>query len=162
VALAAGISADTLESVRVYHSMVPLMGAHAVRSPILPALPALVLPDVIGRFHEHLEKGDIAGLVRQFAPRGQVREPSGLQGRHQGAVALRRFFERLLGRGGIRRERCALTDDGQSCVLEYNVIGWGGAVLRPQAGLAVYERADTGLLLAARIYDDVEPPPMPN
>jgi hypothetical protein len=28
----------------------------------------------------------------------------------------------------------------------------------PQASVAVYERASSGLLSAARIYDDIEPP----
>ena len=32
------------------------------------------------------------------------------------------------------------------------------AALPPQAGLGVYERGPDGLLAAARIYDDVEPP----
>ena len=28
----------------------------------------------------------------------------------------------------------------------------------PQVGVAIYERGNSGLLAAARIYDDVEPP----
>ena len=35
---------------------------------------------------------------------------------------------------------------------------WGVTDIPPQAGVAVYERGSSGLLSAARIYDDVEPP----
>jgi hypothetical protein len=38
VAIAAVISSEVLRSVRIYHSMWPLMGAHAVRTPILPGV----------------------------------------------------------------------------------------------------------------------------
>jgi hypothetical protein len=51
-----------------------------------------------------------------------------------------------------------VTDDGVRCALEYNCVRWGGHDLPPQAGLGVYERGPDGLLAAARIYDDVEPP----
>jgi len=30
--------------------------------------------------------------------------------------------------------------------------------LPPQAGIAIYERGPDGLLAAARVYDDVDPP----
>jgi hypothetical protein len=37
-------------------------------------------------------------------------------------------------------------------------VWWGDDEISPQAGVAVYERGPSGLLAAARIYDDVEPP----
>jgi hypothetical protein len=49
-------------------------------------------------------------------------------------------------------------DDGRVCALEYNVARWGKTELRPQAGVAVYVRGDSGELAAARIYDDADPP----
>jgi len=72
---------------------------------------------------------------------------------------LGRFFGRLFVSGGISVERCSLTDDGTSCALEYNLTSWGSVLLPHQAGIAVYERARTGLLGAVRLYDDVERPP---
>lgn len=62
------------------------------------------------------------------------------------------------GGGGISLEHCALTDDGRSCALEYNVVRWGRTEMAPQAGLAVYVRGATGKLASARIYDDADPP----
>jgi hypothetical protein len=43
--------------------------------------------------------------------------------------------------------------------LEYNFVRWADRELPPQVGLGVYERGPDGLLAAARVYDDVEPPP---
>jgi hypothetical protein len=60
--------------------------------------------------------------------------------------------------GGIPLEHCAVIDDARACALEYNVVRWGETKLAPQAGLAVYVRGQSGKLVAARIYDDVDPP----
>jgi hypothetical protein len=156
VAIAAALSAGLLDSVRIYHSMWPLIGAHFVRSAILPALPGLRLPDVIGRSHESLARGDLKGILREFEPDGAVYEPSAERDVHRGTAELRQFFGGLLSRGGIDLERCAVTDDGTCCALEYNVTACGDTPLPHQAGIAVYERAHTGLLSSARIYDDIE------
>jgi hypothetical protein len=158
VAVAAVIASDVLTSLHIYHSMLPLMGAHAIRGPILPALPGIVLPDVVARYHERLAVGDVAGTLEQFDPAGVVREPTGEAYRHRGAAEMLRFYGRLLASGGISVERCALTDDGISCALEYNLTAWGSLFVPHQAGIAVYERAPTGLLAAVRLYDDFDRP----
>ena len=64
----------------------------------------------------------------------------------------------FVGFGGIPLEHCGVTDDGRSCMLEYNVVRWGKTELPPEAGVAVYVRGPNGRLAAARIYDDVDPP----
>src|SRR6185503_842291 len=148
-----------LVSVHIYHSMWPLMGGHAVRPPILPALRGLVLPDVVGRYHHSLAGGDVPGIVRHFESDGLLREPLGERYVHRGASELGLFFSQLLADGGMSVERCSLTDDGASCALEYNVTAWGNRLVPHQAGIAIYSRGRTGLLAAARIYDDVEAPP---
>ena len=51
-----------------------------------------------------------------------------------------------------------MTDDGVRCALEFNCVRWGSHDLLPQAGIGVYERGPDGLLAAARVYDDIEPP----
>jgi hypothetical protein len=158
VAIAAVLSGGRLRSVHIYHSLWPLIGAHAVRPPILAAVAGLVLPDVIGRHHAGLRRGDVDGVVRDFEADGYLREPPGEELTHRGRDDLRRYFAGLLSRGGVERERCSLTDNGTSCALEYNLTACGGKRLPSQAGLAVYCRSRRGLLQAARIYDDVEPP----
>jgi hypothetical protein len=159
VAIAAVIAMDVLTSIHVYHSLWPLMGAHRVRAPILPARAEIALPDVVGRYHERLAAGDLGGTLAQFEAAGTVREPAGERLLHRGKVELQRFYGRLLARGGISVERCSLTDDGSSCALEYNLTAWGASLLPHQAGIAVYDRAPSGFLAAVRLYDDIERPP---
>jgi hypothetical protein len=158
VAIAAPSSNGTLDSVRVYHSMWPLMGAHGLRRPILSAIQGLLLPDAVAQYHDHLARGDVSRVVQQFERDGSLREALGEENVHRGKDALRGFFDERLSSGGISTEGCAVTDDGRSCAFEYNITAWGRGRLPHQAGITIYERATTGLLSAVRIYDDVEPP----
>jgi hypothetical protein len=150
----------TLKAIRVYHSMWPLTGEHAVRPPLLPADPALQLPGgVVSDYQRALAEGDLAGIVATFEPDGYAREPSGGAYLHHGSEALREVYAHLFANGGgILLEHCTLTDDGVRCAIEYNCVRWGLTDIPPQAGVAVYERGSSGMLVAARIYDDVEPP----
>jgi hypothetical protein len=160
VAIASDVSPDArLDSLRIYHSMWPLLGFHLVRPPVLPATATLVLPGAIGRYHDCLTRGDLAGILEQFAPEGELREATGPFQVHRGIVELRRFFTVLFSNGGgLGVEHCAMTADGASCAVEYVVTTWGRSALPHQAAAAVYERADTGRLLEVRMYDDFEHP----
>jgi hypothetical protein len=86
VAIASDTSPDArLDSIRVYHSMWPLVGFHLVRAPVLPSLAALALPDVVGRYHDCLARGDLSGILEQFGPGGELREAGGSLQVHRGA-----------------------------------------------------------------------------
>lgn len=159
VAIAAAVSANLLTSIHVYHSMQPLTGAHAVRSPILAAQPGLALPPIVARYQQGLTAADVFGLVEQFHEDGLIREPDSEGQVHRGRAGLGRFFSRLVAPGGMSLEGCSLTDDGSSCALEYNLTEWDDLLFPHQAGLAVYERAHGGLLAAVRLYDDIERQP---
>ena len=149
----------TLKTIRVYHSMWPLTGRHTVRPPLLPEDPTLHAEGAPGDYQRALAEGELAGIVATFEPDGYAREPSGGAYLHRGAEALREVYAHLFANGGgIGLEHCTLTDDGMRCAIEYNCVRWGVTDLPPQAGVAVYERGSSGLLAAARIYDDVEPP----
>jgi hypothetical protein len=160
VAVAGDTAPDSrLDSVRIYHSMRPLLGFHLLRGPMLPVAAALVLPDVVGRYHDCLARGDVAGIVNQFGPEAALREAGGITPVHRGVDALRRFFTVLFSNGGgIGLEHCTVADDGVSCAVESVVTAWGRSPLPRQAAAAVYERGDSGLLSEVRIYDDVERP----
>ena len=152
-------SPDDLSVVfRTYCSQWPVDGRRHLRPPILT--PGNAHPgDVVGRYQAALEAGDIEAVMSTFAPDGYYREPIGPHATHRGAVELRSFFTRELGAGGgIGMQDCMVTDDGVRCALEYNCVRQGSHDLPPQAGLGIYERGPDGLLTAARIYDDVEPP----
>jgi len=149
----------TVKTIRVYHSMWPLTGEHRVRSPLLPADPTLHTEGTPGDYQRALAEGDLEGIVATFEPEGYAREPSGGAYLYRGAEALREVYAHgFANGGGIGLEHCTLTDDGVRCAIEYNCVQWGVTDIPPQAGVAVYERGSSGLLAAARIYDDVEPP----
>ena len=149
----------TLKAIRVYHSMWPLTGSHNVRPPLLPEDPRLHAEGSPGDYQRALAEGDLKGILGTFEPEGYAREPSGGSYVHRGTEGLRELYAHLFANGGgIPLEHCSLTDDGTRCAIEYNCVRWGATDVPPQAGVAVYERASSGLLSAARIYDDVEPP----
>ena len=143
---------------RTYCSQWPVDGHRHIRPPILE--PRYVDPgDVVSRYQAALEAGDADAIVRTFAPDGCFREPVGPHYSHRGSRELHTFFsEWFSGGGGIGLQYCRVTDDGVRCALEYNCVRWGSYDLAPQAGIAVFERGPDGLLVAARVYDDVEPP----
>jgi ketosteroid isomerase-like protein len=143
---------------RTYCSQWPVVGRRPVRPPILEAGP--VHPgDVVGRFHAALDAGDTDAIVHTFAPDGYLREPIGPDPFHRGTRELRSFFATCFSAGGgIGLELCSITDDRVRCAVEFNCVRWGSHDVTPQAGIAVFERGRDGLLAAARIYDDLEPP----
>lgn len=143
---------------RVYYTEWPLKGHHTVRSPILPD--SRVHPQGWpGRYHAALTAGDVDAITEAFEPDGYFREPSGGQYTYAGEKGLRQLFGLFFSAGGgILLEHATITDDGERCALEYNATRWGAHDIPPQAGIAVYERGPSGRLIAARVYDDVEPP----
>lgn len=148
-----------IKELRMYYSSWPLTGRHATRPPLLQPDPELREPDVVAEYQDALASGDVDAIVAAFEPGAYAREPAGGRYTHTGHDGLRAFYEQLFSNGGgIPLEHCAVIDDARACALEYNVVRWGETELAPQAGLAVYERGQSGKLIAARIYDDVEPP----
>jgi ketosteroid isomerase-like protein len=143
---------------RTYCSQWPHDGRrYHLRPAILPPGPAHP-GDVVGRYQAALAAGDTEAIVSTFAPDGCYREPIGPHSAHRGTDELRSFFATQFSHGGIGLQHCMVTDDGVRCALEYNCVRWGGHDLPPQAGIGIYERGPDGLLVAARIYDDIEAP----
>jgi hypothetical protein len=144
---------------RIYYGTWPWTDRHCNRPPLLQPDPGIQLPDVVGEYQRALAAGDVAAAVAAFEPDAYVRDPAGGAYVHRGREELSALYELFFSEGGgILQEYGAVTDDGRSCALEYNVAQWGRTELPPAAGLAVYVRGSTGKLAAARIYDDAEPP----
>jgi hypothetical protein len=143
---------------RIYCSQWPVDGRRHLRPPILT--PGDARPgDVVARYQAALDAGDTEAIVKTFIPNGYFREPIGPHYVHRGMLELRSYFTSCFSAGGgIGLQHCAMTDDGVRCAVEYNCVRWGRHDLPPQAGICVYERDPDGLLAAARVYDDVEPP----
>ena len=160
VAIVADRNPDrTVKAIRVYHSLWPLTGEHRMRPPLLPEDPSLHAEGAPGDYQRALAEGALEGILAAFEPDGYAREPSGAAYLYRGVEELRELYSHLFANGGgIGLEHCTLTDDGVRCAIEYNCVRWGETDIPPQAGVAVYERGSSGMLVAARIYDDVEPP----
>jgi hypothetical protein len=158
VAVVAESSDDLSVVFRTYCSQWPVDEQRHLRPPILE--PGRDHPgDVVGRYHDALAAGDTEAVVSTFEPDGYFRGPFGPRNAHAGTAELRSFFTRCFSAGGgIGLQVCAVTDDGVRCALEYTCVRWGSHDLPPQAGIGVYERGADGLLAAARVYDDIEPP----
>jgi SnoaL-like domain len=149
----------SMEEVRVYYSSWQLTSRHAIRPPVLQPDPEVRYSDAVGDYQRALAAGDLDAVLASFESSGYAREPAGTDFIHRGPEGLREFYESLFSNGGgIPLEHCTSTDDGRACALEYNVTRWGRTELPPQAGVAIYERGESGKLAAARIYDDVDPP----
>jgi ketosteroid isomerase-like protein len=150
---------NRITEMRIYFSGWALSGSHRVRPPLLQPDTDVHEPDVVGDYQRALAAGDVDAVMATFEPDAYLREPAGSAYVHRGTDELRALFEQFFSNGGgIPLEHCAMTDDGRSCALEYNVVAWGETELPPQAGIAVYVRGESGKLAAARIYDDVDPP----
>jgi hypothetical protein len=90
----------TLKAIRVYHSMWPLTGEHALRPPLLPADPKLHAQGVVGDYQRALAEGDLESIVETFEADGYAREPSGGAYVHRGAEGLRELYGHLFANGG--------------------------------------------------------------
>ena len=143
---------------RTYCSQSPVDGRRHVRPPVLA--PDGAQPGgVVGRHLAALRAGDVDGLLDTFAATGYVQESRGSSRPRRGWDQIRSFYaDRLLDAGGTGVECCRETDDGVRCAVEFNCDSWGSRAIPPQAALAVFERGPDGLLVAARLYDDIEVP----
>lgn len=158
VAIVADLENDKVSDIRIYHSTWPLTGTHRIRSPILKPSSNLEEPQFIKKYMKSLKEGDADKIVKLFDKQGYVREPSGSDYMHAGEKGIREFYDSILHNGGISLRHCTSTFNGKQIVIEYIAESWGRSDLIPQAGVAVYEISDNGKIVAARIYDDVNPP----
>ena len=159
VAVVLDYASGGLSQIRVYHSLWPIDGGHRVRPPILQPDPLIALQGAPADYQRALAAGDVEGIIASYEPTATTREPSGGPYAYTGVDEIRRIYSMMLAEGGIGLEFCTATDDGTACAIEYNAVRWGQTAMPPQAGVAVYARGASGRLAAARIYDDVEPPP---
>jgi hypothetical protein len=150
---------------RLYYSTKPIKGTRAVRSPLLPQDDEVAVPVQVAAQLDALSRGDIDAIMASFENGAKLRDPAGeTHVKNDDGGALRAFYEKLCasrghggGRGsGVEVLKGARADDGRICALEYTVVRVRGKNVPPQAGLAVYERGETGLLRAVRVYEDVD------
>jgi hypothetical protein len=158
VMLVADVEGGKVRDLRVYHSTYPISGSHVVRSPIIDPDPSLEPAEPIGAYHRGLAAGDADAIDELFEADGYVREPAGSAYAHSGDER-REWYRSVSSAGPLELHLCTVTDDGTTLVFEYTADSWGRFSIPAQCGAAAYERAPSGKLAAARIYDDFEPPP---
>ena len=146
--------------IRLYYSTKPILGANTPRTPLVPRDDELAVPPPVSLYLAALARGDVDAAVASFENGAMLRDPSGGEHLREGAGgALRAFYEGLFSAGAagepaIEVLKGARADDGRTCALEYTVARMHGKVIAPQPGLAVFERGESGLLRAARLYHD--------
>ncbi len=159
---------------RLYYSTKPIKGTRAVRSPLLPKDDEVAVPVQVAAQLDALSRADIDAVLASFEDGARLRDAAGeTHVKSTEGGPLRAYYEKLCavrneggskdggksstGRGaGIEVLKGARADDGRICALEYTVVRVRGKNVPPQAGLAVYERGETGLLRAVRIYEDID------
>jgi hypothetical protein len=163
VAVVAQLRKEREVEVRLYYSTAPIHGTHAVRAPLLPQDDEVAVPPPVAAHLDALARGDVDAVVASFQNGGTVRDPSGTtHPRGDAGGALRAYYEKLFrGPGGDRGAgveilKGARADDGRTCALEYTIVRVHGKDVPPQAGIAVYERGESGLLRALRVYEDIQ------
>jgi ketosteroid isomerase-like protein len=146
--------------IRVYYSTRLILGKPTARAPLVPRDDELTVPPPVASHLLALARGDVDSLVASFENGATLRDPAGETHvkKSQGGT-LRAFYERLFessqaGGPGVEMLKGARADDGRMCALEYTVARLHGKDVTPQPGLAVYERGESGLLRAARLYHD--------
>lgn len=159
VAIVGELDGGGLTAVRIYHSMWPLTRGHEVREPLLSRDPSIVVPDSVGDYQRALAAGDLDGILGAYEDDATAREPAGGPYVFTGKESLRHIYSLQFADGaGIPLQHCTITDDAVACALEYHVGRWGHTAIEPQAGVAVYQRGESGKIAFARIYDDIDPP----
>jgi hypothetical protein len=156
---------------RLYYSTKPIKGTRAVRSPLLPKDDEVAVPVQVAAQLDALSRADVDAVLASFEDGARLRDAAGeTHVKSTEGGPLRAYYEKLCavvhagndggkasGRGaGIEVLKGARADDGRICALEYTVVRVRGKNVPPQAGLAVYERGETGLLRAVRIYEDID------
>jgi hypothetical protein len=140
--------------VRVYYSAALVSGKRVTRSPLARPSPEVIVPALVKDHLDALKKGDIAAALACFETEAVLREANNAAHGHvQGGM--RAYYTRV-ATGGWDVQRCGTADDGRTVMLEYTLTRFAGKEVPPQAGLMVYERGDSGLFRALRLYDDTE------
>ena len=160
VAVVAERKPERVVSLRVYHSSGAFRDRRAARKPLLASSERTIVPPPVAAYLDARARGDIAAVVASFEDGATLFDSRGaLHPKREGGGALQGYYAALAAPqttlAPIAVAASARADDGRVCALEYNATpGADGATA--EAGFAVFERGDSGLLRSLRSYDDVD------
>jgi hypothetical protein len=148
VAVVAERRASREVELRVYYPS-PLLGAgESARRPLARNVPT-PLPALVADHVGALRSGNVEAALACFEQAATLREPSGRE-HHKASGELAAY---LSARGRYDARSDGYADDGHSCALEYTVVERAGVAVPAAApSLAVFERGDSGLFRAVRLY----------
>jgi hypothetical protein len=144
--------------IRLYYS---LKAIRAEGPPRIAPLPlhdeALSLPPPLSAYLEAVSRGDLEQIAANFESGATLSAGDGtVYSQEADGPSMKEYFSRLVSsEGGTTMSKRARVDDGRACAIEYVTTRLRGRDVVSIAGLAVYERGDSGLLRAVRSYDDV-------
>ncbi len=134
---------------RVYYHANLFAKADHVRAPYAVDNPSVALPSLVIDYLAARKRGDSTGALACFEENGVLRDSAGCAyGRANDT--LRAFLEKSEAR---EWQACGYADDGRTCALEYTLVRHGAQDVPPAPGLAVFERGDSGLFRAIRVYE---------
>ena len=170
VAVVAERKPERVVSLRVYHATAALLDHRPARKPQLADDERTVVPPPVAAYLDARSRGDVAGVVASFEDGATIYDSRGaLHPKREGGGALQGYYAALAaprtGLAPVSVVASARADDGRVCALEYTVLaresagenaGGTQSAAPREAGFAVFERGDSGLLHSLRSYDDVD------
>jgi|HubBroStandDraft_1064217.scaffolds.fasta_scaffold10703_4 hypothetical protein len=145
---------------RLYYSTRAFSETPAPRPSVLASEDVAVPPPVATHL-EALARADLGAVIASFERDATLGAPDGTSyGGSSSRPPLSAYFEMLIApggdpKGGTTLQGCARADDGNACALECTLVRFRGRDVPAQPVLAVYERGDSGLLKAARLYGNI-------
>lgn len=145
-----------IRAIRLYYSYGFLSGKHEfLRAAMLPADPGLIdeIPAPVQTYLDSIAAADF-DVWKLFAPGGYLMGVPSVPYRRCKLITF--YAIAMAEDGGVPLQLATVTGDSTTCAIEENLDSWGSVQFeRSTAGLAVYDYDDSGLLTAARIYDDI-------
>jgi len=113
---------------------------------------------MLGSDHlQALRAGDAKGVLACFESNGVVHDAAGREHSSSDGSLVGYFAERFgVGEegGGADFVHGGYADDGRACAVELTLTSVRGKAVAPYPALAVFERGDSGLFRALRLYED--------
>lgn len=170
VAMVGERSGEQYSAIRVYYNVFMVEHCDMEWPPIVtppedtPDLPS----EIAAYFGAVRDNPDPEAAAALFGDKGYLVAPTGH--RRDGKRMIEQLFDLFLRLGGMHLRPCLVTTDGTNCAVEWMSERWGNKEFAPHCGVAVFEIASGGgdgrgsgeSLAAARLYDDLKPPFLPD
>lgn len=153
---------DGFSAIRVYYNMFMVEHDDFAPPPVLtppdeePALP----PAVAAYLRAVRDEPNPEQAAAMFGKTGYLVAATGH--RRDGARSNEQLFDLFLRMGGMFYQPCLVTAEGANCAVEWMCVRWGTKEFAPQNGIAIFETDGDNALAAARFYDDLKPPFLPD